>query len=81
MRETVCGRYNIRELGHFGFMPASVSCLIPVDAVTEKTLGIDGIEVQLLAQFFAQLADVALNHILFDILIKDSVNRTENLGL
>ncbi len=48
---------------------------IPVDAVAKETLRIDRVEAELLAQFLAQLADVAFDDILFDVLVEDAVNR------
>src|SRR5690606_38849763 len=52
----------------------------PVDAVAKETLGIDGIEAELLAQLLAQLADVAFHYILLDLFVEDAVDRIEDLG-
>src|SRR5690606_15206518 len=53
----------------------------PVDAVTKETLGIDGIEAELLAQLLAQLADVTFHHILLNLFVEDAIDRIEDLGL
>src|SRR5690606_8171285 len=50
-------------------------------AITEVALGIDRIEAKLRAKLLAQLADVAFNDVLLDLLIEDSVNGVEDLGL
>ncbi len=52
-----------------------------LDAVTEEALGVDRVEPQTLLQFLAQLADVALDHVLVDVFVEKSVNGVEDLRL
>src|ERR1700736_6961009 len=42
---------------------------------------IDGVVTELAAQFLTQLADMAFNHVLFDIFIENSIDGIEDLGL
>src|SRR5206468_1904990 len=51
------------------------------EAITEIALRIDRIVAELAAQFFAQLAHMALDYILFDLLVENAVDRIENLRL
>ncbi len=57
------------------------ACLLPVDEVSEEPLRIDRIETQTLAQFLAQLGNVAFNNVLFHILVEDAVDGVEDLLL
>ena len=52
-----------------------------LDAVPEETLGIDRVESEPPLQLLAQLADMALDHVLVDILVEQPVDRAENLRL
>src|SRR5262249_41135363 len=49
--------------------------------VAEEALGIDRVVAEPVAQLLAQLADVALDHVLLDLVVEDAVDRVENLGL
>lgn len=49
--------------------------------ITEEALGFDGIVTQLCAEFLAKLADVAFDHIFFDIIIEKAINSVEDLRL
>ena len=54
---------------------------VPVDQVAKEALGIDRIEVEALAQLLTQLGDVALDDVLFDVLVEDAVDGIEDLLL
>src|SRR5690606_24827448 len=49
------------------------------EPVAEEPLGIDGVVAQLFAQLLAQLADVALDHVLLGLVVEDAVARVEDL--
>lgn len=49
--------------------------------VANVALGIDGIEAEARPQFLAQLADMALDHALFDFLVAEAVDEAKDLFL
>src|SRR3954462_2538288 len=51
------------------------------EAITEIALGIDRIVAELAAQFLAQLAHMALDDVLFDVLVEEAVDCVEYLRL
>ena len=51
-----------------------------VQAVAEEALGIDRVEAELLTQLLAQFADVAFDHVLFDLVVENAIDGVENLG-
>src|SRR6185437_3259302 len=52
-----------------------------LDAIAEEALGIDRVEAQPVLQFLAQLADVAFDHVLVDVLVEEPVDGVEDLRL
>ena len=52
-----------------------------LDAIAEEALGVDRVEAQPVLELLAQLADVALDDILIDVLVEETVDRVEDLGL
>ena len=52
-----------------------------LDAIAEEPLGIDGVETQPMLELLAQLADVALDHVLVDILVEQPIDGVEDLRL
>ncbi len=48
--------------------------------VAKEALGIDRVKAQPLAQLLAQLADVAFDDVLLDLVVEDAVDRVEDLG-
>src|SRR5271156_1145282 len=52
-----------------------------LDAVAEEPLRIDRVEPQSVLEFLAQLADVALDDVLVDVLVEEPIDGIEDLGL
>src|ERR1700730_11829761 len=79
LRFSPCQPVETLQLAHA--IGVSVSLNMFVQTIPKIANRIDGVVTELAAQFLAQLADMAFNHVLFDILVENSVDGIEDLGL
>src|SRR5450631_3047448 len=68
------------EHGTHGWRPL-LSAHALFQTIAEVADRIDGIVAEVAAQFFAELADIAFDHVLCNFLVENSIDRIENLRL